>query len=161
MAIKIFDLIFANAKMTESMNPNFKIERKNNRVVIHINLRLYSLEALYGAAYVFLDRAYLFFEGNSPENIIVYIKGKKNLSQKGLDDLAGDFCNEILNHSLRNKISKENQKLREYILARALAVTDRKKDCVNDTQKNPAQKEQKWEKDSLGIALPWNKKYKI
>jgi len=143
------------------MNPDFKIEEKNNRIIVAINPRLYSSEAVYGAAYVFLDKAYLFLEGNPQEKILIYIKGKKTLNQKELDNLAGDFCNELLNYSLRNKISKDNQKLREYILARALAVTDSKGNIGDSCEKNVLQKEQKWEKDSLGIALPWDKKYKI
>jgi His-Xaa-Ser system protein HxsD len=143
------------------MAPDFKIEEKNNRIIITINPRLYSSEAVYGAAYVFLDKAYLFLEGNPQEKILVYIKGKETLNQKELADLAGDFSNELLNYSLRNRISKDNQKLREYILARALSVTDANDNCKNNPGSNPPQKKQRWKKDPLNTALPWDKKYKI
>jgi His-Xaa-Ser system protein HxsD len=144
---------------------NFKVETKNNRIVVPINPRLYPPEAVYGAAYVFLDRAYLFLDGDAPEKIAIYIKGKKKLTPKELQNLAGEFGNELISCALRSRISKNNQKIREYILARALGVntgeTNENKNNAGRNQPESQGPPKKWEKDALNTALPWEKKYKI
>ena len=135
----------------------FKIKQKENKIIIPVNSQLYPLEAIYGAAYVFLDRAYLFLDGNPKGQIVVSLGGKEKLTKKQLKDLAGEFCNELLNYALRDKISKNNQKIREYIVARALLSTE--KEAPKKETKKELPKEE-WQKDTLGIALPWEEKYR-
>ena len=100
--------------------PRYKVEKNKNQTKILVNPKLYPLEAVYGAAYVFLDKAYLRLDGNPEKKITVQIKGKENLNKKGLENLANDFLNELLNYSLRYRISKNNKKIREYIVGTAL-----------------------------------------
>ena len=135
--------------------PKFKLIQKENKIIIPVNSQLYPLEAIYGASYIFLDRAYLFLEGNPRNRVMVTLKGKENLNKKQLKDLAGEFYNELLNCALRNKISKNNQKIREYIVARALfsAQEPPQKEIKKEIKK------EEWQKDTLGIALPWEEKY--
>ena len=134
----------------------FKLNQKENKIVVPVNPQLYSLEAIYGAAYVFLDRAYLFLDGNPKSQVMVTLKGKERLNKKQLEDLAGEFYNELLNCALRNQISKNNQKIREYVVARALfsAQEPLQKEIKKETKK------EEWQKDTLGIAIPWEEKYK-
>jgi His-Xaa-Ser system protein HxsD len=137
-----------------------KISPQENRITIEINPSLYPLEAIYGAAYVFLDRAYLFLEGDPKKSVSVSIKGKEKISAKGLESLAGEFCNEVLNYVLREKISENNKKIREYIIARALFVAPEEKTGKKDKpskKQTPAATE--WREDKLGLALPWKKRY--
>jgi len=114
------------------------------------------LEAIYGASYILLDRAYLFLDGNPKSQVMVTLKGKERLNKKQLKDLAGEFYNELLNCTLRDKISKNNQKIREYVVARALfsAQEPLQKEIKKETKK------EEWQKDTLGIAIPWEEKYK-
>jgi len=136
----------------------FKLNQKENKIVVPVNPQLYSLEAIYGAAYVFLDRAYLFLDGNPKSQVMVTLKGKERLNKKQLKDLAGEFYNELLNCALRNQISKNNQKIREYIVARALFSTTEEKKAKKEIKKETEKEE--WQKDTLGIAIPWEEKYK-
>ena len=136
----------------------FKLNQKENKIVVPVNPQLYSLEAIYGAAYVFLDRAYLFLDGNPKSQVMVTLKGKERLNKKQLKDLAGEFYNELLNCALRNQISKNNQKIREYIVARALFSTTEEKKAKKEIKKET--KKEEWQKDTLGIAIPWEEKYK-
>ena len=138
--------------------PQFKINAKENKIIVPVNSQLYPLEAIYGAAYVFLDRAYLFLDGNPKKQIWIHLKGKKKLAKKELKDLAGEFYNELLNCALRDKISKNNQKIREYIVARALFSTTEEKKAKKEIKKET--KKEEWQKDTLGIAIPWEEKYK-
>jgi His-Xaa-Ser system protein HxsD len=97
------------------------MKKKENKIVIFLNPKIYSLEAIYGAAYVFLDKSYVFLEEAPREKIKITLKGKKELTGKNLEVLRGEFLNELLNFSLREQISKNNKKIREYIIAKALS----------------------------------------
>ena len=126
--------------------PRYKVEKNKNQIKILVNPKLYSLEAVYGAAYVFLDKAYLRLDGNPEKEITVQIKSKENLNKKGLENLAGDFLNELLNYSLRCRISKNNKKIREYIVGTALLFASGE-DLEEKTKED-------WQTDLLGIAVP-------
>jgi len=131
--------------------PEFKIKKTKSQIEVIINPKIYPLEAVYGAAYVFLDRAYLKLDGDPEKKILVQIKSKENYSKKKLENLAGDFLNELLNYGLRYQISKNNRKIREYIVGTALlsALGENLKEEVKED----------WQKDTLGIAVPWEEKY--
>jgi len=127
-------------------------ETKNKTIKFLLNLKNYPLEAVYGAAYVFLDKAYLFLDSRSTEKIEVSLKGKKKLTKKQLEDLKGEFLNELLNYTLRVNLAKSNRKLREYIVSQALIS------AVGEGE--PAgENELGYQEDPLGIAVPWEEKY--
>jgi len=131
-----------------------KIKKKlnENQIKIEINPEIYPLEAVYGAAYVFLDKAYLRLDGDPEKKVIVNIKSKNNLNKKELENLADDFLNELLNYGLRYRISKNNKKIREYIVGTALLFASGE-DLEEKTKED-------WQRDDLGIAVPWEEKYK-
>ncbi|RLE07257.1 His-Xaa-Ser system protein HxsD [Candidatus Aerophobetes bacterium] len=130
-----------------SKKNNFKSKVSKNQIIIKVNPKIYPLEAIYGAAYVFLDRAYLFLDGNPEKEVIVALKGKEKMTERKLKNLAGEFYNELLNCALRQKISQNNQKIREYIVSQALLS------AIEEEE------EEEWQKDPLGIAVPWEEKY--
>jgi len=70
---------------------------KSNTIRFSLNLQSYPLEAVYGASYVFIDKAYLFLDSQSSRKIEISLKGKKKLTKKQLDNLKGEFLNELLN----------------------------------------------------------------
>jgi His-Xaa-Ser system protein HxsD len=126
-----------------------KRQIKGNTIEFCFNLKNYPLEAVYGAAYVFIDRAYLFLDSPSPQKISVSLRGKKKLSRKQLEDLKGEFLNELLNYTIRVNLNKNNRKLREFIVSQSLfsAIKDDGKESFS------------YEDDPLGIAVPWEEKY--
>ena len=131
-----------------------KISKKKNQLLISLNPKIYPLEAVYGACYVFIDRAYLFLDGNPRKKIKVFIKGKEELNSKELEKLAGEFKNEILNYTLRLSIAKNTKKIRETIVEKALFSALPHEEIVAE------EKEEKvFEEDPLGIAVPWEEKY--
>jgi len=137
------------------------IEELKNQVLITIKQKIYSLETIYAASYVFLDRAYIFLDEKKPGEITITLKGKEKMSKKQLEDLTGEFYNELLNYSLRNAISKNNQKIREYIVSRALigALGDEAKGA-DATSEEEEDEIEEWRGDTLGIAVPWEKKFR-
>lgn len=134
---------------------NSKISEKENEIIVLVNPLLYPIEAIYGASYVFLDRVYLFLDGDPKKSVAVRLRGKEKMTSKQLKDMAGEFYNEILNYTLRDKISKNNQKLREYIMARTLFTAPQSK--IAPQRESPTPKD--WQEDKLGLALPWDQRY--
>ena len=150
------------------------IKTSKNQVVATINPKVYPLEAIYGAAYVFIDRAYVFLDENSKNQILVSLKGKEKLNKKQLDNLKGDFYNELLNYSLRYEIAKRNKKIREYIVGRALigaigedrleeeeSPYEEGEEGEKETEESESKIEdvEEWKGDTLGISTPWEEKY--
>ena len=119
--------------------------------VVSLNPKIYPLEAIYGACYVFIDRAYLFLDGDPKKEVKVFIKGKSNLTPKKLEALTEEFENELLNYTLRLALAKNTKKIRETIVERALFSALPKEETKEE--------EGVFEEDPLGIAVPWEKKY--
>lgn len=138
-----------------------KVNQKNNQIVFCLNNEIYPLEAIFSTAHSFLDRTYVFLDSHSKKEITVFLKGKERLNKKQLESLQNEFSNELLNYILRAEIAKRNQKIREFIVGTAL-ISSLPTDLL--TQSSLAQTGKKegannWQKDPLGIAVPWEQKY--
>ena len=129
------------------------MKTKDNTIKFLLNLQDYPLEAVYGASYVFLDKAYLFLDSRASKKIEVSLKGKKKLTKKQLEDLKGEFLNELLNYTVRINLAKSNRKLREFIISQALFSAVSSQVMAEDESKF------KYEDDPLGIAVPWEEKH--
>ncbi len=127
-----------------------KTQKQNGQLVISLNPKIYPLEAIYGACYVFVDRAYLFLDGDPKKEIKVFIEGKRKLDSKKLEELAGEFKNELLDYVLRTAIAKNTKKIRETIVEKAL---------FSAFPSEETSEEEHIESDPLGIAVPWEEKY--
>ena len=123
-------------------------------MMLKLNSKIYPLEAILNTCYAFIDRAYIFLDWDSKkENIKVSIKGKKSLSGKQSELLVNEFRNELLHCTLRYQVSINNKKIREYIIGRALFTVLPASDLFSTNEKLD------YQKDPLGIAIPWEKKY--
>ncbi len=126
--------------------------------VVDLPAKMYPLETVYGAAFLFLDRAYIRLEEGPGKAVRVLLKSQDDTDEKGLEDLAGTFCNELVNQAIRTEVSKSNQKLREYIVAKALfSAEDSEDDFMDLLGDDDADTEMV--DDPLGIATPWEEKY--
>jgi len=90
---------------------------KKGCVVISLNPKVYPLEAVYSAAYVFLDRAYILLDGDPKKEIFVELKPK---NKEDLEKLGWDFNNELINYADYEARAKKTRKIREVLLQRAL-----------------------------------------
>lgn len=82
--------------------------------------KLYPLEAVQNALYVFTDRAYVRVERSEPERLKVVMTVKAGSPPSVRVELKGEFDNELLHQILRQRISDSNQKIREFIVTKAL-----------------------------------------
>jgi His-Xaa-Ser system protein HxsD len=130
---------------------SFEFSQGEKQLKFKINTKIYPLESVYQAAYFFLDQVYIFLDGEPQKEIQVIMKFKKEVNEKNLEELAGEFYNELLNQLLRHKISQSNAKIREYIVSQALynAVPNEVDELLKEVE------EEDWQEDPLGIAKTW------
>lgn len=117
---------------------------------------LYPKDAVYGAAYVFVDRCYLHLERAGDKRVRVRLKAKSG----GADDTrhwAGDFQNEILGQAYRGRLAGENRAVIEAITTRAIAGAAGPPG-LDDLLAMEIGEETAFD-DPLGIAMSWEEKY--
>lgn len=131
------------------------ISSKENKITLFVDPKIYSLEAILGACYVFIDRAYVFLDEDRKKKIKIFFKSKKKVPLRELNKLAGEFQNELLNYSLRSVINKSNRKIREYIVGSALFSAN--SDLLLEDDRKGV--DYKYQEDPLGIAIPWEEKF--
>ncbi len=103
-------------------SPKSEINLQENQISFYLNAKIYPIEAIHAAAYVFVDRCFVYLSGDSEKEMIVFLKGKKRMDKKQLAFLQGEFLNEILNIMLREKIFKNNKTILEYIVGGAITA---------------------------------------
>lgn len=136
------------------------IEVNGGQAVIRVNPKTYPIEAVYSAAYVFMDKAYIVLDGDPEKEILVKMRLKSGESP---EEAANEFNNELINYSDYLSRARETRKLRETVLQRALLSND--PEILGDVAKSGAdipdfEDEEGMDiEDPEGIAIPWEEKY--
>jgi len=86
-----------------------------------VNPKIYSLDIIYSASYILLDKAYILLDGDPGTEIKVEIRAKKG---QDLKELVYEFNNQLLNYAVYKVQSERNKGLREAILNRVLFTND-------------------------------------
>lgn len=135
------------------------LSASEGKLVLALDKGIYPLDVIYGAAYVFIDRAYVLL-GKVDDKITVEIAAKNaGTSDDALRAMVGDFGNELLSQALRKKITRDNQQILETIVSQALAgatgamVPSEFDDDDDDDDLD-------FLDDPLGIAVPWEERFK-
>ena len=139
--------------------------------IIKVSRQAYEREAVLSAAYNIIDGCYLLIDHDGAEYFSVQL-WRKNDAAMGAAELESLFLDELLNESLRLRISAENLKIREMIINKALYSAS-----GSAVIPAPVQGQQEGEgdldlsdfdldeddldflDDPLGIAVPWEEKY--
>ena len=96
----------------------FEIDERT--IAIEISEELYPLDAIYGAAYLFIDRCWLYLGRPADRVVRVELRSKEAApGDEALETLAGEFANELLNQVMRFRIGESTATIREYYMARA------------------------------------------
>lgn len=122
----------------------------------NLNVKIYPLDSIYRACYYYIDKVYIFLDGNPSENIEVVLTAKENATVDDLERIKGEFMNEILHCTLRTNIAKNNQQIREYIISQALFSTLNAEDVLAESSDDMLMD---YASDPLGIAIPWEERY--
>jgi His-Xaa-Ser system protein HxsD len=142
---------------------NFDLNKTESAVTVRVNSKIYPLNVIYSASYVFLDRCYIMLDGDPEVEVVVELRLKDGVDL-GLDVLAKEFFNELLNYAFYENQSKKNAQLRNTLLQAALfsdADVDEEPEVeVDDVDWSELDKlEDEAMEDPEGIAIPWEEKY--
>lgn len=133
------------------------VDAAQRSVALTVDASLYPLGAVYGAAYVFLDRCYVLLDKPDAGHVRVTLSWKKGEPPEGaLVALAGEFANELLSCAWRAKIAEESRAVIESTTARALSGA-MGAPTLDDLEKFEFGDEAF--EDPLGIAMSWEEKY--
>jgi His-Xaa-Ser system protein HxsD len=155
-----------------------KVSTKAGSATFDVDTRIYSMDAVLGTAYVFINRAYVFLDQPGTNRIRVQLSGKSALAADALTALCGDFLNELLGQVLRERSAGRFGRLREALLARALfaaapglategtaataapaAAAPAGADLATPSLDDLPDEAADYLDDPLGIATPWEDKY--
>jgi His-Xaa-Ser system protein HxsD len=100
------------------------IEYDNEKEVatFSINPKIYSMDIIYSAAYIMIDKAYIILDGDPQSEIIVEFRKKKQSDD--LIKLVYEFNEELLNYAVYKIQSEKNKGIREALLTRVLLTND-------------------------------------
>jgi His-Xaa-Ser system protein HxsD len=122
-----------------------------------VKTSIYPLQVIYSAAYSFLDKAYIVFDGDPKNEITVRISSKEG---KNSEKLAKEFGNELINYGDYHNRSKETKKIREIILQRSLLTNDPEAFLEDDSiELEDFNFDDDFLDDPEGISVPWEEKY--
>jgi His-Xaa-Ser system protein HxsD len=133
-------------------------------VTLTVDAAVYPLEAVYGAAYIFIDRCFVLLDRPKAGSVSVTLTDKKGAADAAaLRQMAGEFANELLTQAWRQKIVEENRMLLETVTMQALAGSlsggpGPTEPSLDDLASFDFTEEAF--DDPLGIAMSWEEKYK-
>jgi len=122
------------------------------RVSFTVDETVYPLDAIYGAAYLFVERCFVFLDRPADQKVEVRLKPKSTPADGELDALAGEFANELLNQVLRQRVSESTARIREYYMARAFFSAPAQASIDQLLAELDAEE---MEEDDLEISVPW------
>jgi His-Xaa-Ser system protein HxsD len=126
-------------------------------VHMQVDEALYPLQAVYGAAYVFLDRCYVFLDRPAPGRVRVSLTARGGEADAGaLRALIGEFANELLSCAWRHQITQDNKVLLETVTMQAVAGAMGPPSL--DDLASFDFSDQGFD-DPLGIAMSWEEKH--
>lgn len=135
-------------------------------VTLRVDPATYPIDALYGAAYIFIDRCYVVLDKpDASYRVTLALKpprakdaaAKAEPTEDELRLLVGEFANELLSCAWRAKIAQDSRALIESVTAQALggamgppSLDELEKfDFSDETFEDP-----------LGIAMSWEEKHR-
>ena len=126
-------------------------------VQIEFDESFYPKDAIYGAAYVFIDRCYVHLDRAGDNRVRVTLRAKSGAPQDS-QALAGELENELLCQAWRLSIAADNRQLIESITARALGGAAGPPG-LDELLAMDIDEASAFD-DPLGIAMSWEEKYK-
>jgi len=136
------------------MDHEFQYQADERSVIFEIQENVYPLDAIYGAAYLFIDRCYVFLKRPADAVVSVRLKTKEPAAdERVLDALAGEFANELLNQAFRARLAESTGKIREYYVARAFFAEPRPSNNIDAILAELDSEELK--AGDLAVQVPW------
>jgi His-Xaa-Ser system protein HxsD len=133
------------------------VDVKEGAVALRVDGSLYPLEAIYSAAYVFIDRCFVFLDKPSDGHTRITLSPKKGeVTAESARELVGEFANELLSCAWRSQIARDNRATIEAVTAQALSGA-RGAPSLEELEAFDFSDDAF--EDPLGIAMSWEEKY--
>ena len=129
-------------------------ERGSIRATFDVSI--YPMDAIYGAAYIFIDRCYVFLDLEAKDRIAVELRSRPE-SKKALEDMVGEFANELLSQAWRQRITDQNRLIIEAVTSQAFRGASSPAPALSELDDLDFTDEAF--DDPLGISLSWEEKY--
>ena len=95
-----------------------KFAKEDGWIKVPVDLKVYPLQSVHSAGYVFMDRAHVKLEEEKKDLVAVWLKPKKD--GQDLENLALEFSDELLNYAHYFSSLKTNGENMKILLQRAL-----------------------------------------
>lgn len=141
---------------SENLESRLGVSLGRDHVSFDVDETVYPLEAIYGGAYLFVDRCFVFLSRPRPQIVTVRLTSREPATSAALDALAGEFLNEMLSQAARLRLSQATARIREYYTAAALRAAA-SAPSVDDLLAELDAEE--LGDDPLEISVPWEAKY--
>jgi His-Xaa-Ser system protein HxsD len=125
-------------------------------VSFEVDESVYSLDAVYGASYLFLEKCFIYLSRPRPQVVSVRLTTRGPAAADALDTLAGEFANELVSQVARLRLSQATSRIREYYTAAALRAAASAPSV--DELLAELESEELLE-DPLEIMVPWEEKH--
>lgn len=93
-------------------------------VTLSLDVRREGLEAILGAAYLMMDRAYAVLGGDKRKSLTVTLRPKAGRGAAELKALKSAFEAELTAQKLRWAVARNNQSVREYVAENAISLAE-------------------------------------
>ena len=133
------------------------VDRAEGSVTFVVDESVYPLDAIYGAAFTFLDRCFVFLGRAEPGQVSITLSVKKPpATDETLRGWIGELANELLACAWRGRILEQNRATIEAVTMQAIggAMGPPSLDELEDFDFS----EEPFD-DPLGIAMSWEEKY--
>lgn len=146
------------------MEGNLEINEKEGYVWVSINPKIYHLDVIYSAAYMFIETCYVMIDGDPVEEVIVELRPKNGAKLTDLKKVGREFNNELVNYAHYAVQCIRSAGIRETILKRVLLTHDAESvqnlpvSETEDSEKESEHHEEDLEGDDK-IIVPWEGKH--
>jgi len=106
------------------MEGNLEIHEKEGYVWVSVNPKIYSLDVIYSASYMFLETCYVMIDGDPMEEVIVELRPKNKTGLIDLRVIGREFNNELVNYANYAAQCIRNAGIRETILKMVLLTQE-------------------------------------
>lgn len=92
-------------------------------VTVAIDTTVYDLVAIFKATYWWTNGCYVYLRRSeeAPNHVLVELRPKEEIGTEALQVLAGEFCNNLIDHQLRQAVLTETKDARDRILQKAFS----------------------------------------
>ncbi|MCA9710918.1 MAG: His-Xaa-Ser system protein HxsD [Myxococcales bacterium] len=99
-----------------------EVDASEGSAVVQLDSTLYPLPAIYGAAYVFIDRAYVLLDRPADDRVRVTLVAKDpSATPEAVLALVGELANEVLACAYRHQLTQDNRVTVETVTMQAMA----------------------------------------